>query len=373
MISERKIPVCCPVLGEEEQKYIQDCIDTAWISQGKYVKQFEEEFSKYCECEYGVACSNGTTALHLVIKALGIDEGDEVLVATSTNMASAFSVYYEGALPIPVDIEKDTWQLDPSKLEEKITEKTKAIMVVHLFGLPVDMDPVMEIAKKHNLKVIEDCAQAHGARYKGKKVGSIGDVGCFSFYANKIITAGEGGMVVTNNSEIADKARNYGNFCYGKENKFMHNDIGYNYRIPHMSAALALGQLQRIDSILEKKEHIYQQYKKGLENISAIHIPERKEYSDSVMWMFNVELDESASISRNEFMKKLKGRGIETREAFVPINKQKVFLEKGFVKEDDCPVANYIMDQGLYLPSGLNLTNEDIHYVVQSIQEILQN
>lgn len=366
----KKIPVFSPVIDQEEITYVNDCLKNHWVSQGRYIKQFEDEFSRYCGCSYGVATSNGTTALHLAGIAIGLKPSDEVLVSSSTNMASAFSMYYCGAVPVPVDIEKDTWQMDNKLIESKISDKTKAIMVVHLFGHPVDMDPVIEIAKKYNLKIIEDCAEAHGAEYKGKKVGSLGDIACFSFYSNKIITTGEGGMVVTNSPALAEKVRNYGNFCYGKQQKFMHEDIGYNYRLSNISSALGLGQFHRIDKIIENKRYIYERYKKNLSGLHGFHIPVIRPWAKSVMWMFNAYLSSEFGITRDELMQKLKSRGVETREAFVPINKQKIFLEKGFVKEEDCPVANYIMDNGMYFPSGLNLSDEEIDYVCSSIREI---
>lgn len=370
---ERFYPVYSPNIGKEEKDYINNCLDTNWISQGKYVKQFEEEFSRYCGCKYGIATNNGTTALHLACIALGLKPGDEVLVSSSTNMASAFSIYYCGAIPVPVDIERETWQMNTQMIKAKINPRTKAIMVVHLFGHPVDMDPVLEIASKYNLKIIEDCAQAHGVEYKGKKVGSIGDIGCFSFYSNKIITCGEGGMSVTNSEELAEKLRNYGNFCYGKKQKFMHEGIGYNYRLPNVSAAMGLGQLHRIEEILTRKQEIRKRYISNLENVKGFHIPVIRTWAKSAMWMFNAYLSPEFGITRDKLMLELGKRGIETREAFVPVNKQKVLLEKGIVKEDDCPVANYIMDNGFYLPSGLNLKSEDIEYICNQIKNIQIN
>jgi perosamine synthetase len=364
------IRVFDPIVGAEETGYITDCLDTHWVSQGKYVSLFEEQFSSYIGAKHGIATSNGTTALHLAAGALGLQEGDEVLVSASTNMASALAMYYCGAKPIPIDIELDTWQMDVSLLESKITPRTKAIEVVHLFGQSVDMDPVLSLARKYKLKVIEDCAQAHGAEYKGQKVGTIGDISCFSFYANKIITSGEGGMVLTNNESLANYVRSHGNFCYGKINKFMHEGIGYNYRMPNISAALGLGQLQRIDSILAKKAEIYNRYNENLRDFSGFNIPKIRPWAKSVMWMFNVSLTSEFPISRDELMFELKNIDIETRESFVPINMQKIFLEQGFVRQDDCPNANEIMSSGLYLPSGLSLTNTQIDYICESIFKI---
>lgn len=365
-----RIPISSPVIGREETEYINDCLATQWISQGKYVSAFEDEFSTYCGVGHGVAACNGTTALHMAGVALGFGPGDEVLVSSSTNMASAFSMYYSGAIPVPVDVEKDTWQMDVSLLEPLITEHTKGIMVVHLFGHPVDMDPVMAIARRHGLKVIEDCAQAHGARYKGRHVGSFGDVACFSFYANKIITCGEGGMAVTNSSELAGKLRDIGNFFYGKKQKFMHQDIGYNFRMPNVSAAMGLGQFRRIDRILARKREIHEMYRERLDNVPGLALPVSRPWADSVMWMFNAALTPEFGLSRDEFMAMMGERGIEVRESFVPINRQTVFLAKGLVREDACPNADEIMDAGFYLPSGLGLTETQIDRVCDAVKAL---
>ena len=368
----KKIPVFDFKLGNKEKEFVIDCLETSSISQGLYVKDFEKKFSNFVNCKYGVTTTSGTTALHLACKTLGIKEGDQVLVSSSTNMACAFSVDYCGAIPIPIDIERETWQMDVNRIEEKINEKTKAIMVVHLFGHPVDMDPVLEISKKHNLKIIEDCAEAHGVEYKGNKVGSIGDIGAFSFFANKTITCGEGGMVVTNSKELAEKAKSLKNLSYGKVNKFIHDDIGFNYRLPNISAALGLGQFTNIDKIFLEKKRIYERYKKNLKNVKGINIPLVKKWvTKYIMWVFNIYLDNNFPISRDELTKKLQEKNIETRNAFVPINKQTILIKKyGLFKEDDCPNANYIMEKGLYLPSGNTITDEEIDFVCNEIKTI---
>jgi perosamine synthetase len=372
MIENKKIPVFDIALGEIEKKYIKDCVDTSFIGQGPYVKKLEEKFSKFVECKYGYTTTSGTTALHLACASLGIKKDDQVLVSSSTNMACAFSIDYCGAIPIPIDIEKETWQMDVKKIEAKINDKTKAIMVVHLFGHPVDMDPVIELAQKYNLKIIEDCAEAHGVEYKGKKVGSIGDIGTFSFFANKTITCGEGGMVVTNSPEIAEKARSLKNLSYGKKNKFMHEDIGFNYRLPNISAALGLGQFENIEKVFKEKERIYNRYKKNLQNVKGINIPVVREWvSKYIMWVFNIYLDDKFSVTRDELTKKLKEKNIDTRDAFVPINKQQVLIDKyKLFSANDCPNANYIMENGLYLPSGNTITNEEIDYVCDEIKKV---
>jgi len=367
----KKIPVFDFKLGDKEKEYVNDCLETSFITQGSYVKDFEKKFSKFVNCEYGITTTSGTTALHLACKTLGIGEGDQVLVSSSTNMASAFSVDYCGAIPFPIDIKKETWQMDVTKIEEKINEKTKAIMVVHLFGHPVDMDPVLKISKKYNLKIIEDCAEAHGVEYKGKKVGSIGDIGAFSFYANKNITSGEGGMIVTNSERLAEKARSLKSLGYGKINKFMHENIGFNYRLPNISAAIGLAQLEKIEKIFDEKKRIYERYTKNLQNIKGINIPKIEKWvTRYIMWVYNIYLDKNFPTSRDNLVKKLQEKNIETRNAFVPINKQIVLIKKyALFQENECPNANFIMQNGFYLPSGNTLTNEDIDYICDEIKK----
>jgi len=367
----KKIPVFDFKLGDKEKEFVNDCLETSFIGQGSYVKKFEKVFRNFVNCKYGITTTSGTTALHLACKTLGIKKEDQVLVSSSTNMACAFSVDYCGAIPIPIDIERETWQMDVTKIEEKINEKTKAIMVVHLFGHPVDMDSVLKISKTHNLKIIEDCAEAHGVEYKGKKVGSIGDIGAFSFFSNKTITCGEGGMVVTNSKELAEKARSLKNLSFGEVNKFMHTDIGFNYRMPNISAALGLGQFAQINKIFSEKKRIYNRYKKNLNNVKGVRIPLIKEWATRyIMWVFNIYLDNNFPLTRDQLVKQLEKKNIETRNAFVPINKQKILIKKyGLFKEEDCPNANYIMDNGFYLPSGNNIKNEEIDFVCNKIIE----
>jgi perosamine synthetase len=370
-VKKKNIPSFDIILGKNEKRYVSDCIKNAYIAQGLYVNLFEKKFSKFVGCKYGISTTSGTTALHLACKVVGIETGDEVLVSSSTNMASAFAVDYCGAKPVPIDIVKETWQMDTSKIEDKITKKTKAIMVVHLFGHPVDMDPVIKIAKKYNLKIIEDCAESPGVQYKNKKVGSIGDVAAFSFYANKTITSGEGGMLVTNLKKIADKAKSLKNLGYGKVNKFLHEDIGFNYRLSNLSAAIGLGQLENIENILIKKKKIYERYTNNLKSIKGINIPKIESWCTRyIMWVYNIYLDENFLINRDILVKKLESCGIETRNAFVPINQQKVFLKKNrLLKKKDCPNANFIMNNGFYLPSGNNIKNKDIDFICSKIKE----
>ena len=368
---KKKIPVFDIKLNKSEKKYALECLKTSQIGQGRFIKKFENKFSKYVNCKYGVTTTSGTTALHLACSTLNLKKNDEVLISSSTNMACAFSVEYCGAIPVPIDIEMNTWQLNVQDLEKKITKKTKAIMVVHLFGQAVDMDPVLKIAKKYKLKIIEDCAESHGVEYKGRKVGSMGDIGVFSFFSNKTITCGEGGMIVTNNKKLAVRASILKNLAYGKKNRFMHSDIGFNYRLSNLSAAIGLGQLENINSKLKEKKRIYLRYKKKLKNIKGIKIPVIKKYTTNfIMWVFNVYLDKNFPISRDKLIKILDKNGVETRNAFVPINKQKVLRQKYKIyKKYNCVNANYIMKKGFYLPSGNNITNKQIDKICKIISD----
>ena len=367
------IPVSAPWLGIEETECVNDALSQGAISGffGDYLPLFEKEFSAYCGCSYGVAVSNGTTALHLALVALGVKSGDEVLVSTLTNMATIFAILYIGAKPIPIDIEEDTLNLNPALLEHQITPQTKAILVVHLFGHPVDMDPILALARKYNLLVVEDCAEAHGATYKGRKVGSLGDAGCFSFYANKIITTGEGGMITLQNKDVADRARNLKGLAFGDADKFMHKDIGFNYRLTNLQAAIGHAQFMKIDVILAGKRKIADYYGKRLSGVIGLQLPVEKEYARNVYWMYHVILYGKNHHRRREIMDRLINIGIETRDTFIPCNLQEVFINQGWVKPNACPKANSMAYSGFYLPSGLELTDHELQYVADSLLEIL--
>lgn len=370
----KKIPVARPFFGGDEVRLVSDAVTAGEISGsfGKYIAQFERGFASYCGVKYGISTNNGTTALHVAIAALGIGYGDEVLVQTLTNMATVFAVCYTGAKPVAIDIENDTWNIDPRLLESKITTKTKAIIVVHIFGHPVDMDPVLEIARKHKLFVVEDCAQAHGAEYKGRRVGSFGDLACFSFYANKIITTGEGGMVVTDSKDLADKVRSLHSLSYGRDqNKFMHEAVGFNYRMPNVIAALGCAQLGYIDKIIQLKKEMSSYYGDALADVSTLQLPVQREYAKNVYWMYHVVLTGSARGRREEIRGELREKGIETRESFVPFNMQEIFLRDGLVDALECPVANNVGENGFYLPSGPIFHSGELEYVVRSVKSIL--
>lgn len=366
------IPVSQPFLDKTETDYVLSALSQCAISgyYGDYIDRFEKEFSNYSDCSYGVATNSGTTALHLALASLSICEQDEVLVSSFTNMATFFAVLYQNAVPVPIDIEPDTWNIDPSLIEEKITDRTKAILVVHIYGHPVDMDPVMRIAKKYGLYVVEDCAEAHGALYKGRKVGSLGDIGCFSFYANKIITTGEGGMLTTNNAEIAAKARTLKSLAFGVNNKFMHEYIGFGYRMTNLQAAIGCAQMEKIEKIIGNKRKIAGYYGEHLKDIDGLQLPVEKNYVRNVYWMYHLVLNKEFGISRETVIKKLADHGIETREAFIPYNMQEIFIRKGWVKGDECPVANHVAKNGFYIPSGPLLEEKELDYIVSAIKKI---
>jgi perosamine synthetase len=370
---EKYIPVSQPVLTDIESRYVNDAMQKGAISgfYGEYIARFEESFAEYCGCKYGVSTTSGTTALHLAMLSLSIGPGDEILVSTLTNMATFFAVLYQGARPIPIDIESDTWNIDPCLMEARITPRTKAIVVVHLFGHPVDMDPVMDVAKKHGLRVIEDCAQAHGATYKGSKVGSIGDIGCFSFYANKIITTGEGGMITVNDQALAEKARSLKSLAFGLTNKFMHVDVGYNYRMTNVQAALGCAQMERIESIIEMKRNLGKLYTEQLKDLPELQLPVEKPYARNVYWMYHIALRGEHSRRRVEIMARLKEKGIETREGFIPYNMQEFALRTGRVRLEECPVANDYADRCFYLPSSPLLSRVEVDYVVEHLKGVL--
>ena len=369
---QMNISVSQPFLDEEETNYVLSALADGAISglYGQYIDKFEEDFSRYSGCSYGIATNSGTSALHLALAASGIGNKDEILVSSFTNMATFFAVLYQGARPIPVDIEPDTWNINPALIEEKITEKTKAILVVHIYGHPADMDPILRIAKSYGLYVIEDCAEAHGALYKGQKVGSLGDVGCFSFYANKIITTGEGGMVTTNNVEIADKARSLKSLAFGVNNKFMHEDIGFGYRMTNLQAAIGCAQLKKIDEIIDKKRKIAHYYDENLRGIPGLQRPIEKNRAKNVYWMYHVVLHEEFKFPRDLVMEKLNEYGIETREAFIPYNMQEIFIRKGWVNGNECPVSNYVAKNGFYIPSSPLLGKKELEYIVSKIKDI---
>jgi len=369
------IPVCAPWLPGKEKEYVNEAISTGWIgSSGKFIERFEDLFAKYCRTSYGVSCCNGTVALHLALAALGIKKGDEVVIPAFTMIATANAVLYTGATPVLVDCDEETWCIDSKKIEEKITPKTRAIMPVHIYGHPCDMDPIIETARKHNLHVIEDAAEAHGAEYKGKRCGSLGDIGCFSFYVNKIITTGEGGMCVTNSKELAERMKKLKNHAF-ETPRFVHKEGGFNYRFTNIHAAIGLAQAENAEKLVEARRSTGLRYNKLLQGVKGLILPVEKPYAKNVYWMYGVLLDDKVKLSKEEVMKKLDEAGIETRSFFMPMNLQPVFLNKTIENSPDCsgqfPVADKLWKRGILLPSSSNLTEEEARYVADTLKEIL--
>jgi len=367
------IPVFEPVIGEEEIAAVTDALRKGEISGsfGKYITDFEDAFAAWCGCKYGVAVSNGSTALHLAVSALGINPGDEILVSASTNIASALAIYHNQAVPVPVDSEETTWNLDLDLLESLITPRTRAIIPVHLYGHPVDMDKLMEFCRKKNIAVIEDCAESHGATCRGKMTGSFGDMACFSFYANKIITTGEGGMVVTNDTALAEKLRLLRNLAFTTP-RFMHREAGYNFRMTGYQAAMGLAQFRKIDSILEQKRRVAHTYNQHLNSLGSLQLPAEAAWAKNVYWMYAVVLKSHAGLSRKDLLSKLTADGIDTRTFFCPMNLQPCFGDV-YKKSPPppCPVADRLWENGFYLPSSINLTNSQIQYICAKLAEHL--
>lgn len=363
------IPVCEPKLGEKELEYIADCIKTNWISsKGKYITEFEEKFSKYCGTKFGIACSSGTTALHLALASAGIKSGDEVIIPDFTMIATANSVTYTGAKFALVDSEPEYWNMDPNKIEEKITKRTKAIMVMHTYGHPVDMDSILDIAKAHDLPVIEDAAEAHGAEYKGKRTGGLGDMGCFSFYANKIITTGEGGMVVTNNEEFAERARMLRDQAFEKEKRFWHRNLGFNYRLTNLQAAVGVAQFEHIDEFVETRRRNALYYNSLLREVEGITLPPEAKWAKNVYWMYTILIEKNFGLGRDDLMARLKEKGVDSRRAFYPVHVQPLYAQQ--FAGQKFPVTDQLSDKGVYLPSGNTLTKEQIDQVVETLISI---
>jgi perosamine synthetase len=362
------IPIAEPWLGEEELNNAIQAIKSGWISSlGKFILEFEEKFARYCGVKHGVATSNGTVALHLALKALGLGEGDEVLVPTLTFIATANTVAYCNARPVLVDSHPDHWCIDPARLEERITKSTKAIVPVHLYGHPCDMDAIMDIARRHHLYVVEDAAEAHGATYKGKKVGSFGDVGCFSFYGNKIISTGEGGMCLTDNDELAAKMRVLRDHGMNPVRRYWYDVVGFNYRMTNLQAAIGAAQVDKLDMLIEKRRRLAAWYTEAFGNLAKrgmISLPPGMPWAQSVYWMYSILLEDSYGLSRDEMITALKDGGIETRPVFYPLH-----LMPPYQKHSShvFPVAERIGRKGLNLPSGPNVTGSQVTRIVDCI------
>jgi len=368
------LPVCSPLLEGNEEKYVVEAVRSGWISSsGEFVRRFEESFAAYCGRRYGVAASSGTAALHLALRALGAGPGDEVVIPDFTMAATLFAVLYTGARPLFVDADPETWCLDVSLLEEKVTERTKVVMPVHIYGHPCDMDPLLDVARRRGAAVAEDAAEAHGALYGGRKCGSFGNLSAFSFFANKIVTTGEGGMVVTDDPDLAERCRYYRNMCFSLsgDRDFRHEDLGYNYRLTNLQAAVGLAQLERIEELVERRRENARRYREGLDGLPGLKLPVERGEVRNVYWMYGVLVDgEVFGRDRDGLMGDLRKEGIESRPFFSPLHRQGVLTRFGISDGGSYPVAERLAADGLYLPSGPGLSDADIERVVTALRRI---
>jgi len=369
------IPVNIPKIYNQEKIYVKDCLNSGWISsEGRYVKRFEDSFSKYNNRAYGVAVSSGTGALEIAMKSLNLKKGSEVIIPSFSIISTALCVIKSGLKPVLIDSDLKTWNVNPDQLIKKISKKTKAIIITHIYGFPVDMKKILFIAKQKDIKIIEDSAEMIGQTYFNKKCGSFGDLSVFSFYANKHITTGEGGMILTNNRKLYIKCKSLRNLCFGSgEDRFNHDDIGWNYRMTNIQAAIGCGQLMNINRIIKKKREIGKRYISILSKCNKITIqPYKLSYARNIFWVFGVLMKKRANISRNLVVKKLYKKNIQTRNFFYPMHKQKIFKKmKLFAKNIQFVNAEYLSKNGFYLPSGLGISNKEIDYVGRTLIKIL--
>lgn len=364
----RMIPVSTPLLNGNEEKYILECIRSSWISsRGTFIKRFEDSFKAHIGSKYAVACSSGTAALHLALAALNLQRKDEVIIPTFTMISTANVVSYLGAQPVLIDADPITYNLDVNKIENKITKYTKAIMPVHTYGLAAKMDKILALAKKYSLFVIEDAAEAHGGEYQSRKVGSFGDMGCFSFYGNKIITTGEGGMVTTNNKTLARKVRLLRDFAFSRERHFWHRYLGYNYRMTNLQAAVGLAQSERFKQLLKLRIKNAEYYNNLLKNIKGIRLPPKIKGIKNVYWMYAILVEDEFGIDRDALRRHLAECSIETRTFFIPMHLQPIYYPR--YKKEKFPVAENLCKRGMYLPSGATLKKKDIEYIADCIKQ----
>ena len=368
------IPVNEPLLNGNEKKYLCACIDSGWISsEGPFVKEFEQKMSVYVGRRFGIAVSNGTAALEIAVQALDIGQGDEVIMPAFTIISCAMAVTKTGAIPVLVDSDFHTWNMKVNEIEAKITSKTKAIMIVHLYGLPVDVEPIIALAKKYKLKIIEDAAEMHGQTYKGKPCGSFGDISTFSFYPNKHITTGEGGMVVTDNEELAERCKILRNLCFRPDIRYVHDEISDNYRFTNLQAAVGLAQLERLDEFVARKRAMGRYYTERLKEIEGLLLPvEKTDYADNIYWVYGLVLDKNIHEDNKLIQKLLAEEGIGSRTFFWCMHEQPVYQRQGLFVNEAYLNAEYLARKGFYSPSGLALTETQMEKVVLGLKNVMQ-
>jgi perosamine synthetase len=360
------IPISQPSIDKKEIEYVTDAVKSGWVSSlGKYIDMFEDKFATYCGTKYAVATSNGTTALHLALVSLGVTAEDEVIIPDLTFVATGSAVKYIGAKVVVVDIDKDTLCICPKAIKKAITSKTKAIIPVHLYGHPANMEEINKIAKENNLFVIEDAAEAHGAEINGKKVGGLGDAGVFSFYGNKIITSGEGGMITTDDKELYKKMRYLRDHAMSKEKRYWHTEVGFNYRMTNLQAALGVAQFERINELLDKKKKIFEWYQDGLKDVEGIRLNHQAFWAKNVYWMVCLELDKCNETQRDEFIQKLKAKNIDSRPYFYPVSDMPMY------ESVNTPIAHEVYQRGLNLPSYFDITHGQVEYICNELKRLL--
>lgn len=366
------VPVNEPLLDGNEKKYLNECIDTGYISsEGPFVKKFENSLAAYFGRKHAIAVTNGTVAIDIAVEALDLKIGDEVIMPTFTIISCISGLLRKGCKPVFVDQQCDTWNMDVTQIESKITSKTKAIMVVHIYGLPVDMNPIIQLSVKYNLKVIEDAAEMHGQEYYGKKCGSFGDISTVSFYPNKLITTGEGGMVFTDNDILAERCRSLRNLCFIPEQRFIHHELGYNARMTNLQAAIGLAQLERIEEFIVKKRHIGEAYQERLSGISSIRLPlAETDYAKNIYWVFGLVIYDDYKVDAKFVMNELARWGIGTRPFFWCLHEQPILLKLGYKSEESFPVSEGLSRKGFYLPCGLAISEQQIDYVADKVIEV---
>jgi perosamine synthetase len=366
------IPVSEPLIGDNVAAKVAECVSSGWVSsEGAFIREFESMWARYCGAEHGVSVANGTCALQVAVAALKLPEGSEIIVPSFTIISCVIAIIEAGCVPVLVDCEADTWNMDMDQVEAKITARTRAIMPVHMFGHPVDMNRLMPLARKHGLRVIEDAAEAHGAQVDGRKVGGVGDMGCFSFYANKIITTGEGGMVVTSDAQLAERLRSQRNLAFRTDRRFLHTEIGHNYRLTNLQAAMGVAQAERIEEHIAHKRWMADQYRKRLAGL-PVDLPVERPWAKNVYWMYGLVLHDHVPLEAVAFAKELRSRGVDTRPLFLGMHEQPVLRDKGLFHGEAYPVTERLARRGLYVPSGLTLTEGQIDEVSAAVRDVLK-
>lgn len=367
------IPVSEPFLGELEREAVMRCIDSGWISsEGPEVERFEEEMARYAGRRYGIAVSSGTAALDVAVASLDIGPGDEVIVPTFTIISCITQVLRSGATPVFVDVDEDTWNIDVTQVEERITPRTCALIVPHTYGLPADMQPLLALAERYGFDIIEDAAEAHGLQYQGRPCGSFGTLSTFSFYPNKLITTGEGGMIVTDDDALAERCRRLRNLAFEPGRRFVHHELGWNYRLTNLQAALGLAQLSRATMLLERKVQVGNRYQELLQGCPGIQLPLRHAYgSQNVYWVFGLVIDERRNTLASDVISQLAGANIGARPFFFPLHRQPVLERFGVTESGEMPVADRIARFGLYIPSSPSMSDAELTRVANAVSDAI--